>query len=78
MFAEEIVVNCYNFNPVMVIKSKKVIFKVSNKTVRSRSRSRNSDLRLHGSRAEKNTCALEAHIMHRRRILCTLQFPLDF
>ncbi len=51
MVAEEFYVSCYNFNP---IKSKRVIFKVSYKTSRSRSWSRNSDLRLYGAGAERN------------------------
>ncbi len=39
---------------IMLLRSKKVIFKVSFKTIRSRSCSRNSNLRLRGPKAERN------------------------
>ncbi len=46
--------NWYNFNPISQVK--KVIFKVFYETIWSRgcSRSRNSDLRVHGAGAERN------------------------
>jgi hypothetical protein len=46
--------NRYNFNPITQVK--KVIFKVSYETIWSRgwSRSRTSDLRVHGAGAERN------------------------
>ncbi len=49
--------NCYNFNPVTW--SKMVIFRVSYKTIRSRSwsRSPNSDLRIRGAVDERNIFA---------------------
>ncbi len=69
MVAEEVFVNCYNFNPIRAqhasIHVKKywdsgqkryLIFKVSYKIIRSRvwSLSLNSDLRLRGAGAERN------------------------
>jgi hypothetical protein len=65
MDAKEVFANYHNFNPIGVQHSsinvkrpgtqvKKVIVKVSCKIYLSRSRSRNSDLRLWGAGAERN------------------------
>jgi hypothetical protein len=49
MVAEEVFENFYNFNPIT--QAKKVLFKISYKTIRSRSH--NSEMRLRGAGAER-------------------------
>jgi hypothetical protein len=70
MVAEEVFVNCYNFNPIWVqhassTQVQKVIFKESSKIIRSRSR--NTDLRLRGSKAgaERNIFSAPQHREYR-------------